>query len=419
MSKNKLLQRSKVRVHFKNDDMDFIFQWVLGNGKFGGLDPGEAFYLASRITDGDPASWIGEFRAYGDRLDQIASKLEQQGRPRSAGETAMKAFSCYRAAVQFGSPKDSDFEELIHLFKSSFRRGGALLNLPLEAVRIPFEGKYLPGYFLRAEDAAPHTPTLIVIGGADTYCEDLYAFAGLAGRRRGYHTLMVDLPGQGDTPLQGLHFTYDYERPVREVVDHLVARPEVDAERIAIIGFSAGGYVVTRAVSFERRIKACIANTPVFDIGRLAEAEIPRALAGPSRRVSRVLMRVLNAVNKAGAVNLEKFLWQAGAGSLDRLFDVLRRGTVDLSKIECAYFSMVGEGDPAEALRQAEIAHKTIESPMKAYRLFTGADGAEAHSQVSNLTLLNQEVYDWLDTVFSRNGDSAANEEQRSEGGAR
>jgi dipeptidyl aminopeptidase/acylaminoacyl peptidase len=41
-------------------------------------------------------------------------------------------------------------------------------------------------------------------------------------------------------------------------IDYLVGRPEVDAERIGLIGISMGGYYAPRTAAFEKRIKALI-----------------------------------------------------------------------------------------------------------------------------------------------------------------
>jgi hypothetical protein len=45
--------------------MDLIFEWALGMAKTGGLDSGELFFVASRISDSDPRSWSTEFETYG------------------------------------------------------------------------------------------------------------------------------------------------------------------------------------------------------------------------------------------------------------------------------------------------------------------------------------------------------------------
>jgi len=44
------------------------------------------------------------------------------------------------------------------------------------------------------------------------------------------------------------------------VVDFALKRREVDRNNIALMGISFGGYLVPRAVAFEHRLKACIAN---------------------------------------------------------------------------------------------------------------------------------------------------------------
>jgi hypothetical protein len=46
---------------------------------------------------------------------------------------------------------------------------------------------------------------------------------------------------------------------------------EVDPKRIALTGISFGGYLAPRAAAFEKRIKACIANSGIYDFKALSE----------------------------------------------------------------------------------------------------------------------------------------------------
>ena len=84
---------------------------------------------------------------------------------------------------------------------------------------------------------------------------------------RGYDCLTFDGPGQGNALWkQGLHFRPDWERVITPVVDFALNRPGVDPKRIAIQGISQGGYWVPRAVAFEKRIAAAIADPGVVDV---------------------------------------------------------------------------------------------------------------------------------------------------------
>lgn len=66
-----------------------------------------------------------------------------------------------------------------------------------EAIRIPYEGKFLHGYFFKAAaDDAPRK-TLIVNGGYDSTAEEAFLFSGAAALERGYNALVFDGPGQG------------------------------------------------------------------------------------------------------------------------------------------------------------------------------------------------------------------------------
>lgn len=399
MSEEPLLQRSKVRVRFHNEDMDYFFQWVLGAGI---LDIGEAFVIASQIKDGDPSSWSEQFHAYGQALQQRAEQQQRANQHRSAGETFLKAFSAVRAGVQFMSPKEATFQEWITAFKTCFQQGIQLLNLPIESVEVPLEGKTLPGYFWRADHDGTPRPTLLMIGGGDTYCEDLVGYIGAAGVQRGYHILAVDLPGQGDTPFSGLVFRPDFELPVKAVLNLASARKEVDMERFAIYGISGGGYIVTRATAYEKRIKACIANTPVYDVERVFNAEIPGALQHVPSTVGKTLMKLAGALNEAGRVNLEKFYWQGGVQNYQEFVRIAQAAKVEVGLIDCPMLCLAGEGDPPECIRQMHTCYEQLHVPKKAQHLFTVAEGADAHCQVNNPHLMHQVVFDWLDDVFAK-----------------
>ncbi len=48
---------------------------------------------------------------------------------------------------------------------------------------------------------------------------------------------------------------YDYEVPGTAVLEYLLKRPEVDGKRVAIMGYSFGGYYSSRIAAFEKRLR--------------------------------------------------------------------------------------------------------------------------------------------------------------------
>jgi dipeptidyl aminopeptidase/acylaminoacyl peptidase len=61
-------------------------------------------------------------------------------------------------------------------------------------------------------------------------------------------------------------FRPDWEAVIGPVVDFALTRPEVDPDRIALMGISLGGYLAPRAASAEPRIAACIADPGEFSL---------------------------------------------------------------------------------------------------------------------------------------------------------
>ena len=78
--------------------------------------------------------------------------------------------------------------------ENAFAGAVRVINIPIKPVRVPYQTGYLPGYYLYCDN---NRPTVVMVGGGDTYREDLFYFAGWPGWQRNYNVLMVDLPGQG------------------------------------------------------------------------------------------------------------------------------------------------------------------------------------------------------------------------------
>jgi hypothetical protein len=68
MVKTTMFERSRTKVRFSNEDMDYLFQVVLGYHTHGGASFGELFRTASKVEDGEPESWISAFREMGARI---------------------------------------------------------------------------------------------------------------------------------------------------------------------------------------------------------------------------------------------------------------------------------------------------------------------------------------------------------------
>src|SRR5258708_21077276 len=89
-------------------------------------------------------------------------------------------------------------------------------------------------------------------------------FCGLEFARRGFNILCLDGPGMGEMRrMRDMPSRYDYEVPGTAAYEYLSGRKDVDAKRIAIIGYSFGGYYSSRIAAFEKRYAPCIALSPL------------------------------------------------------------------------------------------------------------------------------------------------------------
>jgi alpha-beta hydrolase superfamily lysophospholipase len=402
MKENEIIfQRQKFNTRFKNSDMDFMFNWAVGVGQLIGMAPSQIFYAVHGIKDGDPTGWREGLSRQAGLLIGQAKTLLMNNQPVAAGQAYLGAAYAYRAAIQYTSPKSQEFMEWAREMEHVFQEGIHLLNVPMCPIEVPFEGKSLAGYYLEHDDQA--RPVVVMIGGGDTFREDLFYFAGYPGWKRGYNVIMVDLPGQGLMPARGLPFQVDMAAPIKAVLDWLEMHTAARSEKIAIYGVSGGGYFTTQAAAVEPRIKAWIAATPIYDLQIVFKREMGAALRAPGWAVNTVL-RLAGSVNESAAINLEKYAWQFGMPDFKSAADALLKQAevVDYTRIHCPSLILVSEGEGAELQRQSRVVAQNLAErgiPV-ALRDFTAGEGADAHCQLNNLRLAHLVIFDWLDRIF-------------------
>ncbi len=395
---DEVLRRQSRNTRFKSSDMDFSFNLALGVSQIVGMSPGEVLSTIVTVKDGDPRSWREAFYRQGGYLSERAERFVDEGNLRAAAHSAFGAAYARRFALHFEEPGVRDWESAIAEMEREFLRGAELEGVPLRAIEVPFEGGTLPGYYLEI-DGEPR-PTVLMVGGGDTFREDLYYYGGAPGWVRGYNVLMVDLPGQGKNPGAGLVFRHDASSAITACLDWLEEYALAADPQIAVYGLSGGGYFTAQAVAADPRITAWIASTPITDIALVFSREMGSM---PGRFIN-IAARVARRANAVLDVSLKKYAWQFGTSDFA---EVLARVPVEAAPVlpeslTCPSLFLLGDGDAGELHRQTEELADVMRSGGHdvTVRRFTREEG-DAHCQVTNLRLAHLVVFDWLDQHFN------------------
>jgi pimeloyl-ACP methyl ester carboxylesterase len=382
---------------------------AIGYAPYGGADAGECLAVAGRISGTDLDSWHDAWAAAATRLYEQAQTSAAAGEAVSARNGFFRAANYFRTAGLFamGVPLDPSLTEAHRQEVESFRRGAALLAVPPEIVQIPYEGSFLPAYYFRAAADQAARPTVILTNGYDGTAEELYFTNGAAALDRGYDVLAFDGPGQGTMIIDhGIPFRPDWENVITPVVDFLQARPEVDAERISLIGLSFGGYLAPRAATAEHRLAACISDCGPYDLFDAIARRLPGVLAkqlpdgNPTllRTLDRVVRSVMNKPTAGWA--MRRNLMVHGLSDPLEYFRIAPqyslKGTEHL--ITCPTFVCSAEDDDLSV--DAKKLYDALTCP-KQYLQFSSAEGAGQHCESGARTLFHARAFDWLDQVLN------------------
>lgn len=397
--------RSNQRPYiFKDQEMDFQWMRVLSTAGEGGADIGECLAVASHTKDKDVESYA---RAWSDMAEQLKKRAEQaqkKGHRETARQCYIRASNYLRAAMGTLSPKHPNHQKYWKASRDCFDTAGQLFETPFAGFTVPFGGGLLPCYFLRPLSDEILRPTLIVATGGEGTNMEMYFWAAATGIKRGYNVLLFEgphNPGGNYLGAQPLIQPENCEQSVSAVIDELLKQKGVDPERIAIIGYSFGGYVSIRAAAHDKRIKALIPDSPLRSLLRVILSSYPKSLFAkiPEKLLAYAFNKLTSPSQKP---IIDVAMTAFGADSIKGMIGRLENFGVEglEEKITCPTLALAGEDEGGEFLAQADTFFKAISAKNKNKRIFTINEGAGGHCQVGNLTIMQQVVFDWLDELW-------------------
>jgi 2,6-dihydroxypseudooxynicotine hydrolase len=197
--------------------------------------------------------WLGEAR-----------REDAAGRWQEAAVARRNAAMCFHAAHLI---TDTDTRTVRTLRATSVTVFGQALPLLMPRARrltVAWRNHQLPAYLaLPLDTQSGPAPLVVLLNGATTTKEEMLLW-GQPFLDAGLSILAIDWPGTGEAiSIRGA--AHDCDDMTDGILAAAQADPNVDAGRIALLGFSLGGALAVRAAALDRRIAACMTVTSPYD----------------------------------------------------------------------------------------------------------------------------------------------------------
>ncbi|HCS57603.1 MAG TPA: dipeptidyl aminopeptidase [Gordonia polyisoprenivorans] len=383
---------------------DFQVRTILGKSTRGGSDVGEVLSLIAGIAPDDGESWFTGWLDLGRRIAAIGEASAAAGHRVSAARAYLRAAD-YLGVAYNSIDGRADTDALLPTFgehRVAWEGFVATTHWPVERVDIPYEGGSMPGWFFRPDPSTAPRRTVVVNGGSDGSVSGVWCEAGEAALERGYNTLLFDGPGQQSMLFErDIPFRPDWEK-VLTPVDFLAQRDDVDTDKLAVYGVSQGGYWVSRAICFEHRFAAAIADGGVVNVGRDWADKIPTELmslytGGDKAKFDEVMTEALEAPDSRSAREAWAFRARPyGVHGYSAVIDqVMRYDLTDYAHLMTT--SLLITDPDGEQFFGGQPAELAALAPGSTHVRFTQDEGASYHCQPLARELTEQRMFDWLD----------------------
>ncbi|MFE0511031.1 alpha/beta hydrolase family protein [Streptomyces sp. NPDC058964] len=389
----------------KNEQFNYEILLALGSAWRQGADVGEVLATTSAVADGDGETWFAAWTGLARRVREQAGRCAAEERAVSARDAYLRAAGYYGTAlvaVDALPDPEAPLREVFAEHRDCFDRFLQAWDPPAERVSIPYEGGSLPGYLVGPPGDLGPLPTLIVNNGSDGPISAAWTLLGAPAVAREYRVLLFDGPGQQSMLFErGVTFRPDWEHVITPIVDFLLARGDVDPRRIVLAGISQAGYWVPRALAFEHRIAAAVADPGVVAVADSWWHNLGpelRALweSGDRTAFDRVMTEALDGDPALAAT----WRWRAKPYGIDSPFDLLTEVsaydvTPFVERITTPLLITDPDGEhfwPGASQR----LYDALPGPKHLVR-FTEEEGAHLHCEPMGRAAFEQRVFDWLD----------------------
>jgi pimeloyl-ACP methyl ester carboxylesterase len=399
-------------MKFLFDDESFSFEALRAAcfANYGGADIGEVIATAGAIAEGDEVAWHREWKATAQRVDALGRESLEGGHSVSAREALLRASNYYRTAEFYRRDdpwSDPEVAELSARARETFVTAMGLFDFTFAQVEIPYEGTTLPGYLYLVDDSGAPRPTVVYNSGYDSTLEESYFAIAAAALARGYNVLAFDGPGQGGALReQRLVFRPDWEAVITPVLDFALTRAELAPDRIALFGYSLGGYLVARAAAFDDRVAALILDDGIYDFHAAMAGALPPFLGqwidDGNDDAAVPVLSLLMSVNTQTRWALRNGMWVMGTDSLADIPRMFRRYTLAgiADRITAPALVLDAENDQFLKGEPARAAEAMVNSKTTLVTL-RESDGAGEHCHVGAMGRVHQTIFDWLDEVMA------------------
>ena len=233
---------------FKMEDLEAVYSKVTGRRSF-------------------PKAW----RKRAEVLQGMAEAAEAAGRIVTARRLYHRAALCFGRAqhlipVHGNAQKEESCRVLYRCYDKVIEHSEGTME---KASPEFAPGQHAYAVFQAAPGDGPK-PTVLILPGMDAIKEDVANPFDNDYTVRGMNVCAMDGPGQGECNYNAVWQSEDnYQKAAAAVIDWLVARDDVDADQIGVMGMSMGSRWGVQVGAHDDRVKAVVgqmANVGTFDI---------------------------------------------------------------------------------------------------------------------------------------------------------